>query len=136
MFIGVIKQSEGAIKAGDTVDIGTATTEENLSVSKTGNVIDFSLNKDLKVDSVTAGTTVLNGTGVTADQFKSGNTTIDTNGVTADKVTVGTVTIDKTTNKISGLEAGTDATDAVNLGQLDALSTATDADRQRIHLNE
>ena len=37
-----------AIKAGDTVDIGTASTENNLAVVKTGNTIDFSLNKDLK----------------------------------------------------------------------------------------
>ena len=54
---------------------------------------------------------------------------INNAGVSADKVTVGNVVIDKTTNKISGVEAGTDAKDVVNKGQLDALAgqqTATD----------
>jgi len=50
----------------------------------------------------------------------TGNTVINTAGITADKVTVGNVVIDKTTNKISGVEAGTDAKDVVNKGQLDA----------------
>ena len=54
---------------------------------------------------------------------------INNAGVTTEKVTVGNVVIDKTTNKISGVEAGTDAKDVVNKGQLDALAgqqTATD----------
>ncbi|NAR35852.1 hypothetical protein GPS62_05805 [Acinetobacter haemolyticus] len=42
--------------------------------------------------------------------------------MTADKVTVGNVVIDKTTNQISGVEAGTNTKDAVNKGQLDALA--------------
>ncbi|MDO6646782.1 hypothetical protein, partial [Acinetobacter guillouiae] len=72
----------------------------------------FALSKDLNLTSVT-----------------TGNTVINTAGVTADKVTVGNVVIDKTTNKISGVEAGTDTKDVVNKGQLDALAgqqTATD----------
>ncbi|NAR30904.1 hypothetical protein GPS55_09490 [Acinetobacter haemolyticus] len=42
--------------------------------------------------------------------------------MTTDKVTVGNVVIDKTTNQISGVEAGTNTKDAVNKGQLDALA--------------
>lgn len=34
-----------AIKAGDTIDIGTANGETNLTVNKSGNTIDFALNK-------------------------------------------------------------------------------------------
>ena len=106
-------KNSGAIKAGDTVDIGVATpADTNLTATKTGNNVAFALSKDLNLTSVTTGNTVINNTGVSAD-----------------KVTVGNVVIDKTTNKISGVEAGTDAKDVVNKGQLDALAgqqTATD----------
>ncbi|WP_131229681.1 hypothetical protein, partial [Acinetobacter baumannii] len=50
---------------GDTVDIGVADGEGNLTATKTGNTIDFALNKDLVVDSVTAGDSVLNTDGLT-----------------------------------------------------------------------
>ena len=39
-----------------------------------------------------------------------------------DKLTVGNVVVDKTTNKISGIEEGTETKDAVNKGQLDKLA--------------
>ncbi|MFC3170652.1 hypothetical protein ACFOGQ_01860 [Acinetobacter vivianii] len=58
-------ENAAAVKAGDTVDIGTADGEENLQVSKEGNDIKYSLNRDLKVDSVTAGDTVINTDGLT-----------------------------------------------------------------------
>ncbi|MGB5887736.1 MAG: YadA-like family protein [Acinetobacter venetianus] len=103
----------GAIKAGDTVDIGVADpTDSNLTATKTGNNVAFALSKDLTLDSVTTGNTVMNNAGITTD-----------------KVTVGNVIIDKSINKISGIEAGTDVKDAVNKGQLDALAaqqTTTD----------
>ncbi|WP_434278634.1 ESPR-type extended signal peptide-containing protein [Acinetobacter sp. CE-15] len=106
-------KNSGAIKAGDTVDIGVATpADTNLTATKTGNNVAFALSKDLNLTSIT-----------------TGNTVINTAGITADKVTVGNVVIDKTTNKISGVEAGTDTKDVVNKGQLDALAgqqTATD----------
>ncbi|MEG1091048.1 MAG: YadA-like family protein, partial [Acinetobacter sp.] len=104
----------GAIKAGDTVDIGVADlADTNLTATKTGKDIAFALSKDLSLTSVTTGNTVINNAGLTAD-----------------KVTVGNVVIDKTTNKITGIEAGTSTKDAVNKGQLDALAaqqTATDS---------
>ncbi|WP_457548250.1 beta strand repeat-containing protein, partial [Acinetobacter albensis] len=98
--------SSGAIKAGDTVDIGVATpADTNLTATKTGNNVAFALSKDLTLTSVTAGNTVINNAGLSAD-----------------KVTVGNIILDKTTNKISGVEAGTATKDAVNKGQLDALA--------------
>ena len=104
----------GAIKAGDTVDIGVADlADTNLTATKTGKDIAFALSKDLNLTSVTTGNTVINNAGLTAD-----------------KVTVGNVVIDKTTNKITGIEAGTSTKDAVNKGQLDTLAaqqTATDS---------
>ena len=96
----------GAIKAGDTVDIGVADpADSNLTATKTGKNIAFALSQDLSLTSVTTGNTVINNAGLTAD-----------------KVTVGNVVIDKTTNKITGIEAGTSTKDAVNKGQLDALA--------------
>ncbi|MCU4641312.1 YadA-like family protein [Acinetobacter courvalinii] len=95
--------NSGAVKAGDTVDIGTADDEENLQVAKEGNDIKYSLNRDLKVDSVTAGDTVINNDGMTI----TGGPSITKSG------------IDVAGNKISNVAAGTDGTDAVNKDQLD-----------------
>ncbi|MEB6678141.1 hypothetical protein MXL88_14870, partial [Acinetobacter haemolyticus] len=73
--------NSGAIKAGDTVDIGVVDpADSNLTATKTGNNVAFALSKDLTLTSVTTGNTVINNAGVTAD-----------------KVTVGNVVIDKTT---------------------------------------
>ncbi len=61
-------QSNGAnttnIQPSETVDIGTATGETNIEVAKSGNVIDFSLNRDIDIDSVTTGNTTLSTTGI------------------------------------------------------------------------
>ncbi|ENU94106.1 hypothetical protein F971_00364, partial [Acinetobacter vivianii] len=96
-------ENADAIKAGDTVDIGTADGEENLQVSKEGNDIKYSLNRDLKVDSVTAGDTVMNTDGMTI----AGGPSVTKDG------------IDAAGNKITNVADGTDASDAVNKGQLD-----------------
>ncbi|ENX36006.1 hypothetical protein F889_00705, partial [Acinetobacter colistiniresistens] len=102
-------QSNGAnaaaVKAGDSVDIGTADGEENLQVAKDGNNIKYSLNRDLKVDSVTTGDTVINNDGMTI----TGGPSVTKSG------------IDAAGNKISNVADGTVAagsTEAVNGGQL------------------
>ncbi|MPS59949.1 YadA-like family protein, partial [Acinetobacter sp.] len=100
-------QSNGAnaaaVKAGDTVDIGTVAGESNLKVSKTGNTIQYGLNRDLNIDSVTAG-----------------DSKLDTNGLSiAGGPSVTKTGIDAAGNTISNVAAGTNATDAVNKGQLD-----------------
>ncbi|SDC31847.1 Coiled stalk of trimeric autotransporter adhesin, partial [Acinetobacter boissieri] len=56
-----------AIKAGDTLEIGTADGEKNLTVSKDGNTIKYGLNRNLDLDSVKAGNTTLNNAGVAVD---------------------------------------------------------------------
>ncbi|MBJ8420290.1 hypothetical protein I6M62_17780, partial [Acinetobacter courvalinii] len=96
--------NSGAVKAGDTVDIGTADGEENLQVAKDGNNIKYSLNRDLKVDSVTAGDTVVNNDGMSI----TGGPSVTKSG------------IDAAGNKITNVAAGTDGTDAVNVDQLKA----------------
>ncbi|MGA6134912.1 hypothetical protein ACPER7_01230 [Acinetobacter dispersus] len=98
----------GVVKAGDTVDIGTADGEENLQVAKEGNDIKYSLNRDLKVDSVTAGDTVINNDGLSI-----------ANGPSVTKSG-----IDVAGNKISNVAAGTEGTDAVNKDQLDNAAAA------------
>ncbi|WP_431306804.1 ESPR-type extended signal peptide-containing protein [Acinetobacter dispersus] len=104
-------QSNGAnaaaVKAGDTVDIGTADGEENLQVAKDGNDIKYSLNRDLKVDSVTAGDSVLNTDGLTIANGPS----VTKNG------------IDAAGKTISNVAPGVAGTDAVNKDQLDQTST-------------
>ncbi|MFW1749154.1 hypothetical protein ACG9XW_23640, partial [Acinetobacter guillouiae] len=58
-------KNSGAIKAGDTVDIGVATpADTNLTATKTGNNVAFALSKDLNLTSVTTGNTVINNAGV------------------------------------------------------------------------
>ncbi|MCI3881207.1 ESPR-type extended signal peptide-containing protein, partial [Acinetobacter higginsii] len=99
----------GAVKAGDTVDIGTVNGEENLTVTKDGNTIQYGLNKDLKVDRVTAGDTVINTDGVTISNGPS----ITKSGINA------------AGNKITNVAPGTAGTDAVNKSQLDATTAAS-----------
>ncbi|MDO7437631.1 ESPR-type extended signal peptide-containing protein [Acinetobacter nosocomialis] len=95
----------GAVKAGDSVDIGTVAGESNLKVTKTGNKIQYGLNRDLNVDSVTAG-----------------DSKLDTNGLTiAGGPSVTKSGIDAANQKVTNVAAGTisaTSTDAVNGSQL------------------
>ncbi|MCU4551829.1 YadA-like family protein [Acinetobacter nosocomialis] len=107
-------QSNGAnaaaVKAGDTVDIGTVAGESNLKVTKTGNKIQYGLNRDLNIDSVTAG-----------------DSKLDTNGLTiAGGPSVTKSGIDAASQKITNVAAGTisaTSTDAVNGSQLHTLDS-------------
>ena len=93
------------VKPGDAVDIGTATGETNIKVSRNGNTIDFELNKNLDLGntgSITLGDSYLNNDGLTINNGPS----ITKNGIDAGNKT------------ITNVAAGTALTDAVNLGQL------------------
>ncbi|MDS7965486.1 ESPR-type extended signal peptide-containing protein [Acinetobacter sp. V117_2] len=104
-------QSNGAnadaVKAGDTVDIGTVAGESNLKVTKTGNKIQYGLNRDLNVDSVTAGDSKLDTNGLTI----TGGPSVTKSGINAAN--------QKVTNVAAGTISAT-STDAVNGSQLDA----------------
>ncbi|XDZ52840.1 YadA-like family protein [Neisseriaceae bacterium CLB008] len=100
------------VKPGDTVDIGLAADEKNLSVAAktdkaTGETtIDFALNKELKLTSVTTGNTVMNNNGLTINDGPS----ITTGGINAgDQV-------------IKNVAPGQKGTDAVNVDQLTKVS--------------
>ncbi|MFJ1520504.1 ESPR-type extended signal peptide-containing protein [Acinetobacter sp. ABJ_C1_1] len=100
----------GAVKAGDTVDIGTVTGESNLKVTKTGNKIQYGLNRDLNIDSVTAGDSKLDTNGLTI----AGGPSVTKSGINAAN--------QKVTNVAAGTISST-STDAVNGSQLHTLDS-------------
>ena len=96
-------------KLGEQTNIvgGVADTSKlidgNIGVVSNGtDTLNIKLAKDVKVDSVTAGNTVINNNGLTV----GGNTYVTNNGINANS------------QKITNVAAGTDGTDAVNLNQL------------------
>ena len=94
-------------KLGDTVTIkGGAMadlTDNNIGVVSDGSTLNVKLAKTLTgLDSVTAGGTTINGSGLTV----GGKTYVTPNGINANN------------QKITGLAKGTDPTDAVNFSQL------------------
>ena len=108
------------VQGGDTVDLING---DNILITQDGTdkkKITVATKKDLTVDSITAGNTVMNTSGLT-----NGTTAITGTGITTDKVTVGGIFIDKTdginggnktiTNVASG---GTTDTNAANIGDV------------------
>ena len=109
-----------SVQGGDTVDLING---DNILITQDGTdkkKITVATKKDLTVDSITAGNTVINTSGLT-----NGTTAITGTGITTDKVTVGGISIDKTdginggnktiTNVASG---GTTDTNAANIGDV------------------
>ena len=109
-----------SVQGGDTVDLING---DNILITQDGTdkkKITVATKKDLAVDSITAGNTVMNTSGLT-----NGTTAITGTGITSDKVTVGGISIDKTdginggnktiTNVASG---GTTDSNAANIGDV------------------
>ena len=86
--------AEEEVKGGDTI---TFNNGDNIAISQTGKTFTIGTAKNITVDSVTAGNTVVNTSGLT-----NGTTAITGTGITTDKVTVGGISIDKT----AGINAG------------------------------
>ena len=86
--------AEEEVKGGDTI---TFNNGDNIEISQTGKTFTIGTAKNIAVDSVTAGNTVINTSGLT-----NGTTAIIGTGITTDKVTVGGISIDKT----AGINAG------------------------------
>ena len=121
-------------KLGETVKVvGGVTDAAKLSDGNIGVVangqdkLEIKLAKDINVDSVKAGDTVLNKDGVkvgndvalTKDGLKAGDTTINNDGLTiAGGPSVTKNGINAGNNKITGVAAGEADTDAVNVSQL------------------
>ena len=109
-----------SVQGGDTVDFING---DNIVITQDGTdkkKITVATKKDLTVDSVTAGNTVINTSGLT-----NGTTAITGSGITTDKVTVGGISIDKTDGINAGGKAisnvasgGTTDTNAANIGDV------------------
>ena len=97
-FTGDTKESD-VKKLGDKVAI---TGDDNITTEANPNGVQVKLNKDLKVNSVKAGDTTINNDGLTVN----GGPSVTKSGINAG---------DK---KITGVAAGTDDKDAVNVSQL------------------
>ena len=109
-----------SVQGGDTLDLING---DNIVITQDGTdkkKITVATKKDLTVDSVTAGNTVINTSGLT-----NGTTAITGSGITTDKVTVGGISIDKTDGINAGGKAisnvasgGTTDTNAANIGDV------------------
>ena len=109
--------AEEEVKGGDTIAFNNG---DNIEITQTGKTFTIGTAKNITVDSVTAGNTVINTNGLT-----NGTTAITGTGITTDTVTVGGLSIDKTnginaggkviTNVASG---GTTDTNAANIGDV------------------
>ena len=86
--------AEEEVKGGDTIAFNNG---DNIEISQTGKTFTIGTAKNITVDSVTAGNTIINTSGLT-----NGTTAITGTGITTDKVTVGGISIDKT----AGINAG------------------------------
>ena len=106
------KGKASKVAPGKTVDLSG---DKNIKISNDGTNVKVELNNDIKVDTLTAGQTVMDNDGLKvgqntslkADELKvDGKTYIDKNGLNANG------------NKITGVAEGKENTDAVNVGQL------------------
>ena len=109
-----------SVQGGNTVDLING---DNILITQDGTdkkKITVATKKDLTVDSVTAGNTVINTSGLT-----NGTTAITGSGITTDKVIVGGISLDKTDGINAGGKAisnvasgGTTDTNAANIGDV------------------
>ena len=106
------------VKPGDIVDLNN--TDKNIDITKNGHNVTFNLAKDINVDSVTAGDTVMNNDGVKVGD----NVALNKDGLKAGDVSVTKDGINAGGNKVTNVQDG-DVTntskDAVNGSQLYAV---------------
>ena len=138
------------VKPGDTVDVGLENGENNLKVAATNSngttTIDFSLSKDLLLNSVNAGGTVIDNSGLRFVDPVTGLPLTNTPSISWSGISAGR-------QIISNVAPGKNGTDAVNVDQLNGVkqiaeqgwifTTATQGKGQtynssleRIHPNE
>lgn len=92
---------------GGATTLDDSTTYQNIKTVKNGtDTLEIQLEDDLKLDSVTTGNTVMNTSGITITGGANGPVSLTNAG------------LNNGNNKIINVAAGTNATDAVNLSQL------------------
>jgi autotransporter adhesin len=105
------------VAPGATVDL--ANDDGNIDITKSGNEVKFNLAKDIAVDSVTTGNTVMNTDGITIQGGPAGNIVLNNTGLTAGTVEISSLTgINAGGFRITNVAAGINDTDAVNVSQL------------------
>ena len=109
--------AEEEVKGGDTVAFNNG---DNIEISQTGKTFTIGTAKNITVDSVTAGNTIINTSGLT-----NGTTVVTGTGVTTDKLTVGGISVDKTDGINAGgkvisnvASGGTTDSNAANIGDV------------------
>ena len=109
--------AEEEVKGGDTIAFNNG---DNIEISQTGKTFTIGTAKNITIDSVTAGNTVINTNGLT-----NGTTAITGTGITTDTVTVGGLSIDKTAGINAGgkvisnvASGGTTDSNAANIGDV------------------
>ena len=106
------------VKPGETVDLNN--TDKNINITKNGHNVTFNLAKDIKVDSVTTGDTVMNNDGVKVGD----NVALNKDGLKAGDVSVTKDGINAGGNKVTNVQDGdvtSTSKDAVNGSQLYAV---------------
>ena len=106
------------VKPGDTVDLKN--TDKNINITKEGHNVTFNLAKDINVDSVTTGDTVMNNDGVKVGN----NVALNKDGLKAGDVSVTTDGINAGDKKVTNVQDGdvtSTSKDAVNGSQLYAV---------------
>ncbi|CAM4378938.1 YadA-like family protein [Kerstersia similis] len=111
---GNAAQDQSQVKPGDVVDFSND-ADGNIIIDKTDNNVVVKMNRDLDLDSVTTGQTVMNNDGV-----KVGNDVfLSSDGLRAGDVIISAVTgINAGGKRITNVAPGIDPTDAVNVSQL------------------
>ncbi|WP_302122120.1 YadA-like family protein [Acidaminococcus fermentans] len=108
-------EGSAAVKPSETLNI--IGDGKNLSTKVEGNTLSVNLEKNLAVDSVTAGSTKLSTDGVTI----AGGPSMTKDGV------------DAGSKKITNVAAGTEDTDGVNYGQLKSVANRVEENTQNIN---
>ena len=101
--------NSGNVKPADSVDLNN--TDGNIAITKSGNNVTMNLAKDIKVDSVTTGDTVINNDGISIN-----------NGTAGKPVSLTKDGLDNGGNTITNVANGVNDTDAANMGQLKDVS--------------
>jgi antitoxin (DNA-binding transcriptional repressor) of toxin-antitoxin stability system len=121
--VNVSQLNTAAAKAAATVSDGVNTTVTSSTAADGHTDYQVNLNKDIAVDSVTAGNTKIDGDGLTAKDAAGNSTSVTGNGMTVTGANGKTVSVtsdglDNGGNTITNVAAGVNGTDAVNVDQL------------------
>ncbi|TKR57080.1 hypothetical protein D7I39_01975 [Allopusillimonas ginsengisoli] len=113
-------KDESNVAPGGTVDL--ANTDKNIVIEKDAtdpNKVLFNLAREISIDQITTGNTIMNTEGITIAGGPNGPISLTNQGLTAGSVIISSVSgINAGGHKITNVAAGTALTDGVNVSQL------------------